>query len=162
MNKSLVACVLGSALLLNGCETVNTTSAGEVGVVRQQKMFTLLSSEQVNQAYAQDYQQTLGDASNKNILDKTSADAKRVQAVADRLIAQACNVSPGFCAMEVGGQPHQADDLNANCGPGGRIVYTGLIDKLQLTDDELAAVMGHEIATLCANTAVKRCPRPIP
>jgi Zn-dependent protease with chaperone function len=38
-------------------------------------------------------------------------------------------------------------DVNAWCMPGGKIaVYTGLLDKVQPTNDELAAVIGHEIA----------------
>lgn len=138
---------LTAALLLAGCQAVNTTSGGAVGVERKQYMFSMLSTDQVNQMYAQSYQQTLSEASQKGALDKNSANAKRVNAVAKRLIA----VAPVFradaaqWAWEV--NLVDSDEVNANCGPGGKIiVYSGLIDQLKLTDDELAAVMGHEIA----------------
>lgn len=147
MNKTLVVSALSVALLLAGCQSVNTTSGGAVGVERKQYMFSMLSSDEVNQMYAQSYQKTVGEATSKGELDKTSADARRIQAIADRLIAQAPNFRPDSAQWKWEVNLIKSDELNANCGPGGKIIfYTGLIDSLKLTDDEIAAVMGHEIA----------------
>jgi len=147
MARRLVLCALAASGLLVGCQAVNTTSGGAVGVERKQYMFSMLPSEQVDQMYAQSYQKTLGEASGKGVLDKTSANAKRVQAIANRLIAQAPTFRPDSAQWKWEVNLIKSDELNANCGPGGKIFfYSGLIDKLKLTDDEIAAVMGHEIA----------------
>ncbi|MEX5686082.1 M48 family metallopeptidase [Pseudomonas silesiensis] len=147
MSKTLVLCALSAGLLLAGCQSVNTTSGGAVGVERKQYMFSMLSTDEVNQMYAQSYQKTVGEATSKGVLDKTSSDAKRVQAIADRLIAQAPKFRPDSAQWKWEVNLIKSDELNANCGPGGKIFfYTGLIDSLSLTDDEIAAIMGHEIA----------------
>ncbi|AYN14411.1 peptidase M48 [Pseudomonas monteilii] len=147
MRKSFVVSLLSTGILLAGCQAVNTTSGGAVGVQRQQYMFSMLSTDEVNQMYAQSYQQTLGEASSKGVLDKSSADAKRVQVIANRLIAQAPKFRPDAAQWNWEVNVIKSDELNANCGPGGKIiVYTGLIDQLKLTDAEIAAVVGHEIA----------------
>ncbi|MBO9549109.1 M48 family metallopeptidase [Pseudomonas sp.] len=147
MRKSFVVSLLSAGILLAGCQAVNTTSGGAVGVERQQYMFSMLSTDEVNQMYAKSYQQTLGEASSKGVLDKSSADAKRVQVIANRLIAQAPKFRPDAAQWNWEVNVIKSDELNANCGPGGKIiVYTGLIDQLKLTDAEIAAVVGHEIA----------------
>ncbi|AUF94958.1 putative Zn-dependent protease [Pseudomonas sp. BIGb0278] len=147
MRKSFVLSLLAAGVLLSGCQAVNTTSGGAVGVERKQYMFSMLSTDEVNNMYAQSYQQTLSEASSKGVLDKSSAEAKRVQAIADRLIAQAPQFRPDSAQWKWEVNVIKSDELNANCGPGGKIiVYTGLIDQLKLTDAEIAAVMGHEIA----------------
>lgn len=147
LKKAAVAVSLASTVLLAGCQAVNTTQGDAVGVNRKQYMFSMLSTDEVNQMYATSYKETLSKASAAHELDKTSAEAKRVQAIADRLIAQAPKLRPDSAQWQWEVNLIKSDELNANCGPGGKIiVYTGIIDKLKLTDDELAAVMGHEIA----------------
>jgi Zn-dependent protease with chaperone function len=147
MNRLLSISALAAALLLTGCQAVNTTSGGAVGVERKQYMFSALSSQEVNQMYAQSYQKTLGEASSKGMLDKSSHNAKRLQAIANRLIAQAPRFRPDAAQWQWEVNLIKSPELNANCGPGGKIIfYSGIIDKLKLTDDEIAAIMGHEMA----------------
>lgn len=147
MGRTLHFTGLASALLLAGCQVVNTTSGGAVGVERKQYMFSMLSTQQVNQMYEASFQKTLAEASQKGVLDSNSAEAKRLNAIAERLIAQAPVFRPDAAQWQWQVALIKSDELNASCGPGGKIIfYTGLIDRLQLTDDEIAAVMGHEIA----------------
>ena len=147
MGKLLRLSGLSLALWLAGCQSVNTTNAGAVGVERTQYMSSMLSTQQVNQMYEQSYQQTLRKAARQGALDKNSGNARRVNAIAKRLIAQAPVFRSDAARWDWRVNLIDSREVNANCGPGGKIiVYSGLIEQLKLSDDELAAVMGHEIA----------------
>jgi len=147
MARKLILTGLVAALGVAGCQAVNTTSGGAVGVERKQYMFSMLSADEVNEMYAQSYQETLQKATTEKVLDSSSAQAKQVNRIAKRLIAQAPVFRADAAQWDWQVNLIKSDELNANCGPGGKIiVYSGLIDQLKLSDDELAAVMGHEIA----------------
>ncbi|MDP3817301.1 M48 family metallopeptidase [Pseudomonas sp.] len=147
MNTPFRLTGLALCCLLTACQAVNTTSGGAVGVERKQYMFSMLSTQEVNQMYAQSYQQTLGEASSKGVLDNSSANAKRLRVIAGRLIKQAPLFRPDSAQWQWEVNLIKSPELNANCGPGGKIIfYTGIIDQLQLSDDEIAAIMGHEMA----------------
>ncbi len=134
-----------AALLLAGCQTIQTTQGGAVGVDRGQSM--LVSANEVEQASAQQYQQVMAAAQQKGILNRDRRTLTRVRGIANRLIPQTSAFrgdAPGW-RWEV--NVIESDELNAWCMAGGKIAfYRGLIDRLKLTDDEIAAVMGHEIA----------------
>ncbi|MBL8398765.1 MAG: M48 family metallopeptidase [Candidatus Accumulibacter sp.] len=133
------------ALLLGGCATTQTTTGGAVGVERGQTM--LLSSSEVNRSAATAYKTTIDSARSKGLLNRDPRQVERVRHIANRLIPATAtfrNDAPGW-QWEV--NVLTSKELNAWCMPGGKMaVYTGLIEQLQVTDDELAAVMGHEIA----------------
>ncbi|MGH8809469.1 MAG: M48 family metallopeptidase [Noviherbaspirillum sp.] len=132
-------------LALIACETVQTTQGGVVGVNREQRM--ALSAESIDQAAREQYSQLMVQERKKGTLNRNQAQVDRVRAVASRLVPQVVAFRPDArnWAWEV--NVLSSPEVNAWCMPGGKIaVYTGLIEKLQITDDELAAVMGHEIA----------------
>lgn len=145
MKYPLLYSLVSVLLLIAGCESVQTTSGGAVGVGRAQYM--MVSAAQMNAAAEQSYAQTMQEARNKNLLNRNPAQVNRVRAVAGRLIPATAafrSDAPGW-RWEV--NVISSQEVNAWCMPGGKIaVYTGLMDNLQLTDAELAAVMGHEIA----------------
>jgi predicted Zn-dependent protease len=137
--------LLISLFALAGCQTVQTTGSGAVGVERTQRM--MVSAQQMEQAAAQSYAQTMQQAQAKGILNRDPNQLNRVRTIAQRLIPAAGVFRADALQWRWEVNVITSKEVNAWCMAGGKIaVYTGLVETLQLTDDELAAVMGHEIA----------------
>lgn len=130
-------------LLLPGC--LSTTAPGATGI--QRKQFLLLPAAEVETLSADFYRGEVEKVRGEGALNPDSRQTRRVRAITRRLIEQSPVFRPeaGQWNWEV--NVTRSDQLNAYCTAGGKImVFSGLIDRLQLTDDELAAVLGHEIA----------------
>ena len=124
----------------------------DVGVMndvgRASRMAKLVPAEQVEGAAAQQYVQMMREASGQRAL----APAEHPQVVRLRTIGQ--RMVP--FALPWNDRARQwkwevnlllSKELNAFCMPGGKIAfYMGILQKLQLTDDEVATIMGHEVA----------------
>ncbi len=140
--SSLIASALFMAYL-SGCAT--TTQDSVSGVKRTQLL--LLPESQVTSMSTQAYTQTLQEAEKKKTLNANKVQLDRVRKISNRLIAKVGVFRPDAAQWKWEVNVEHNDELNAYCMPGGKImVYTGLMDKLKATDDELAAVIGHEIA----------------
>jgi len=138
---------LSIPLAVASCTSVQTTQGGEVGINRKQSMTTLVSEEQVEKQATQEYAQLMAQAQKKGVLNQNPQQVQRVRAVAIRLIPQVAVFRPDAVKWKWEVNVLTSKDINAWCMPGGKIaVYTALIERLNITDDELAAVMGHEIA----------------
>lgn len=141
--------MLASMLAGTGCQSVRTTSGGAIGVDREQKMAPswLLSEQQLTQAAAQSYSQTLSSARQSGRLNTDTVNAKRINAIAQRLIPHVGIFRGDALNWRWEVNLETRDELNAYCAPGGKIMFfTGIINRLKLTDDEIAAIMGHEMA----------------
>ena len=137
--------VMIAAGVVTACQTVQTTQSGAVGIERKQMM--MVSSKEMDLASSQSYHQILQQAGQKNALNRNREQVERVRAVARRLIPATGafrSDAPGW-QWEV--NVLSSNELNAWCMAGGKIAfYSGLIERLDLSDDEIAAIMGHEIA----------------
>jgi predicted Zn-dependent protease len=142
LKAALAAAIVFS---LAACETVQTTQAGTVGIERKQNM--VVSSAEIEQAARQQYAELIAQERQKNKLNRNPAQLTRVRTIANRLIRQTPAFRPDARNWNWEVNVLTSPEVNAWCMPGGKIaVYSGLIEKLQVTDDELAAVMGHEMA----------------
>lgn len=136
-----------SLAVLAGCTGMNTTQSGAVGVNRTQYMSSMVPSQALEQEAAQQYADILQQAKSKGLLDRDAKQVARVRDISQRLIAQAGVFRPDATGWKWEVHVLSSDEINAWCMPGGKIaVYTGLISKINPSDDELAAVLGHEIA----------------
>jgi len=134
-----------TAALVSACQTVNTTHTGAVGIERKQMM--MVSSGEMDKASSQSYQKILQQAGQKNALNRDKDQVARVRAVASRLIPTTGAFRPDAPQWRWEVNVLTSPELNAWCMAGGKIAfYSGIIEKLQLSDDEIAAIMGHEIA----------------
>ena len=135
--------VLVSACLLVAC--TSTSRPGVVGVERTQ--FMMISAAQIDRISASSFEQQAKAAQKKNILITSGPQYERLKTIANRLIPQTAVFRDDTRTWGWGLQLIDSPMVNATCAPGGRITfYTGIINKLNLTDDEIAAIMGHEIA----------------
>src|SRR5512135_2998315 len=134
---------LGVALLVAACATSPTG----------RKQLMLVSEDQAISASRQAYQQEMGKYQKEGKLVTDPRLLNRVRVITERLVGQAVRMRPDSAKWQWSVQV--VDDpktVNAWCMAGGRMaIYTGLIQKIDPTDDELAQVMGHEISHALAN-----------
>ena len=123
------------------------TTAPESGVQVRKPRLLLVPESMVNSTAAQQYLQMKQQAQARRVLNVDAPQVQRVRAIAQRIIPFGARVNPRSAQWAWEVNVIDAPQINAFCMPGGKImVFDGLIDTLKLTDDELAAVIGHEIA----------------
>jgi predicted Zn-dependent protease len=136
-----------AATMTTGCQTVQTTEAGTVGIDRTQRMSSLVSEAELQKGAAQAYQQVLAKERAKGALNADPRLTQRVRGIAQRIIPATAAFRPDAPGWNWEVNVIQSDQMNAWVMPGGKIaIYSGLVDKLKLNDDEIAAIVGHEIA----------------
>ncbi len=149
MNLSTRLLVLSiTALLSAGPVHASNEPREGVDVGRNSGFTRLVPAAEVEQMAQQQYRQQLAQAAEKRALAPPDhPQLKRLRAIAQRIIPHALAWNPRAQDWKWEVNLIGSKQINAYCMPGGKIAfYTGILEQLQLSDDEVAMVMGHEIA----------------
>ena len=137
-------------LLLSAMAAATAPAWAREGVeVGERSVFAdIVSAEQVEQQATLQYQQTLKAAADQRALGPAdNVQVRRLRAIAQKIIPLASEWNERARQWKWEVNLIGSNQINAFCMPGGKIVfYTGILKNLELTDDEVAMVMGHEIA----------------
>jgi Zn-dependent protease with chaperone function len=132
MNKLMLSLCATAMLSVSGC----TSFADMAGA----------DSATLNAQSAQSFAQLTQEARAKNQLDTSSSTYQRINTVFQRLKPYADQLNQTGQRFDWKLAVLKSDTVNAYVAPGGKVVfYTGIVNKLNLTNDEIAAVMGHEM-----------------
>lgn len=127
---------------------IGAKAHAQVDVGRASSLRKLVPAEALEQSADQQYRQTLDAARSKGALvAEDYPQLKRLRAIANRLTPYAAqwNADSRKWTWEI--NLIRGSQINAWCMPGGKIAfYTGILEQLQLNDDEVAMIMGHEMA----------------
>lgn len=150
MKRILTAAVLGILALPASAQTQSSLSdeQGVQGVGKMSAARKLVSAEQIEGMAQKQYLQMQQEASAKGALAApTHPQLLRLRAISQKLIPFAPRWNPRATQWQWEVNLIGSKQINAFCMPGGKIAfYTGILDTLNLTDDEVAIIMGHEIA----------------
>lgn len=146
------AAMLALAVCSAGLATLPAAAAAPaqdgIPVESMSRFRGLASAEQFDAQSKQQYLQLMSEAQKKGaLLPDGDPRVVRLRAIARRIVPFATRWNPDAANWKWQVNLLDAPTVNAFCMPGGRIAfYTGILSKLNLTDDEVAMVMGHEIA----------------
>ena len=120
----------------------------QVDVGNASGLRNLVPADALESAATQQYSELLAKARAQGALAPSNhPQLRRLRAIATRLVPHALEWNPRARGWRWEVNLIGSQQINAFCMPGGKIAfYTGILDKLRLSDDEVAMVMGHEMA----------------
>ncbi|KQV97582.1 M48 family metallopeptidase [Rhizobacter sp. Root1221] len=138
----------GGLLAAGALAAVPALAREGVDVGERSQFSKLASAEQVETAAVQNYTQLKQEARQKSaLLPDSDPQVVRLRAIAERLIPFSYEWNPRARDWKWEINVLASKQVNAFCMPGGKIAFfTGILQQLQLNDDEVSMVMGHEIA----------------